>query len=199
MKSAETCRPTRWSCPGEGAYRSWGGHGRARVGRGGMRPSPAWVTPRRLGRGPQGRQVGRADSVPCAALAPIETVFTCLTEKRNVLQSNILVAFRAHSFASPRHPSFFLHIRPEPHIAFSHTWGGRVYLSTGCAVLDFFLVSSAVVLRARCQISSIYCLSILYALHSPFRQVAPSRATPFLSIHRCQTLIQSAALLNCSR
>lgn len=78
-----------------------------------MRPSPAWVTPRRLGRGPQGRQVGRADSVPCAALAPIETVFTCLTEKRNVLQSNILVAFRAHSFASPRHPSFFYTSAPS--------------------------------------------------------------------------------------
>lgn len=103
-QSDETRRRTRWSCAGEGAYRSWGGHGRARVGRGGMRPSPAWVTPRRLGRGPQGRQVGRADSVPCAALAPIETVHL---SPRNVLQSNILVAFRAHSFASPRLPSFF--------------------------------------------------------------------------------------------
>lgn len=112
------------------------GTGTAELGLdGGIRPSPAWVTLRRLGRGPQGRQVGRADSVPCAALAPIETVHL---SPRNVLQSNILVAFRAHSFASPRLPSFFLHMRPEPRIASSHTWGGRVSLSTGCAVPDFF-------------------------------------------------------------
>lgn len=113
-----------------------------------------------------------------------------LTEKRNVLQSNILVPFRAHSFASPRLPYFFYTSAP------SLTSRSVIHGADGCLYplavlfLIFFIFSSAVIPRARCQTSSIYCLSVLYALQGPFRQVTPSRATPFLSIHRFKTLIQ---------
>lgn len=109
--------------------------GRTRVGRGGMRPSPALVTPRQLGRGPQGRQVGLPTRCR-EALVPIESVH--LSDRAKRLTKQHFGTFRAHSFASPG-LSILLHFIPQPCIVFRHAWGGRVPLFLACAADLLFL------------------------------------------------------------